>query len=65
MSASWFRRYSLSDLRGWLAAVGVVLSEDEIREIVTQSARALSDYIAADGSIVFPTSAHIIYGRKP
>jgi ubiquinone/menaquinone biosynthesis C-methylase UbiE len=52
-----------ADLRGWLPVVGITLSEDEIGAILAESQRQLSSYVATDGTVEFPTSAHIAYGR--
>lgn len=53
-----------ADLRGWLPVVGVILSEEEIHQIIAESTDALSDYVEPDKSVVFPMSAHIVYGTK-
>lgn len=52
-----------ADLRGWLPVVGVLLSEEEIAAIRFEVERQLAEYVQPDGSVVFPTSAHIVYGR--
>lgn len=52
------------DLRGWLPLLGIVLSEEEINEILDETERALSAWVTADGRIQFPVSAHIASGRK-
>lgn len=52
-----------ADLRGWLPVVGVILSEDEISAILTECDRELAHYVGADGTVAFPTSAHIAHSR--
>lgn len=52
-----------ADIRGWLPVVGVILPEGEIDQILAECERLLTEYTASDGSITFPTSAHIVYGR--
>jgi SAM-dependent methyltransferase len=52
-----------ADLRGWLPVVGVILSEDEIDAILAECQRQLASYVAANGTVEFPISAHIAYGR--
>lgn len=52
-----------ADLRGWLPVMGIHLAEREIGAIVAQAERELAHFAAADGSIAFPITAHIAYGR--
>lgn len=52
-----------ADIRGWLPVVGVILPEIEIDQILAECERLLTEYIESDGSITFPTSAHIAYGQ--
>lgn len=53
-----------ADLRGWLPVMGVVLPEEQVTRILDQAEHALRPYVAADGSAVFGTSAHIITGKR-
>lgn len=52
-----------ADLRGWLPAVGVVLPEDVIREILDEADDVLTPYVTPEGSVSFSTSAHIVTGQ--
>jgi SAM-dependent methyltransferase len=49
-----------ADLRGWLPILGVELEEPLIERILTEAKVALGDYVQADGSVEFETSAHIL-----
>lgn len=52
-----------ADLRGWLPVVDVILSEDEISTLLAKCQRLLADYVRSDGTVVFPTSAHIAFAK--
>jgi SAM-dependent methyltransferase len=54
-----------ADLRGWLPAMGVILTEDAIGRILQDAEQALSSYATADGRAVFGLSAHLITAKKP
>jgi hypothetical protein len=49
-----------ADLRGWLPVMGVFLDDDLIERTLTEADEALSDYVTADGEMVFDTPAHIV-----
>jgi SAM-dependent methyltransferase len=49
-----------SDVRGWLPAMGVVLSEDQIERVLREADGALRAHVAADGSVAFGAHAHIV-----
>ena len=53
-----------ADLRGWLPVMGVVLPEDLIQEVLAESEKVLRPYVTSDGSVAFPTSAHIVTGQR-
>lgn len=53
-----------ADLRGWLPAMGVVLTEEEIARMLDAAEDVLSDYTSGDGTAVFQTSAHLVTGAK-
>lgn len=53
-----------ADLRGWLPLFGVLLSEEEINEVLIESDKVLEEYVGPLGEVVFPTSAHIFTARK-
>lgn len=51
-----------ADLRGWLPVMGVVLREEQIDSILTEAESVLSEYVTADGKVVFDSPAHIVTG---
>src|SRR5262245_10927557 len=53
-----------AEVRGWLPAAGVVLSEAQLAEIVSDAEQALATYVTADGSVTFDAPAHIVTARK-
>ena len=53
------------DLRGWLPANGVVLTEPKIREILREAEHVLSGYVTPNGVVTFDISAHIVTGMAP
>jgi H+/Cl- antiporter ClcA/SAM-dependent methyltransferase/CBS domain-containing protein len=53
-----------ADLRGWLPAMGVVLPEERVSEIMAEAEAVLGDYLDEDGRAVFESVAHIATGRK-
>jgi hypothetical protein len=53
-----------ADLQGWLPAMGVVLPEEQKREIVEEAAEVLGGYRDDEGRAVFESVAHIVTGRK-
>lgn len=53
-----------ADLRGWLPAMGVVLTEEQIAVILESAEQELSPYVTGDGTASFETSAHLVTVRK-
>ena len=53
-----------ADVRGWLPAAGVMLSEAKIEEILADAERAMNVYVTADGTVTFDSPAHIVTARK-
>jgi SAM-dependent methyltransferase len=51
-----------ADLRGWLPVMGVVLQEERIDSILREAEGVLSEYVTADGKVVFNSPAHIVTG---
>lgn len=49
-----------ADLYGWLPVMGVVLEDELIQQIVAEAEDELSDFVAADGQMVFDAPAHIV-----
>lgn len=49
-----------ADLRGWLPVVGITLTEEQIARIIQKAEETLSSYVTKDGTVTFPTSAHIV-----
>ena len=53
-----------ADLRGWLPVMGVVLTAQQIADILEAAEHELSSYVTSDGTISFETFAHIVTGAK-
>ncbi|HSO23533.1 MAG TPA: hypothetical protein VLT81_11520 [Chondromyces sp.] len=53
-----------ADLRGWLPVMGVVLSDDEIERILSETEQRLDQYVTPNGSVEFDTPALIITACK-
>jgi SAM-dependent methyltransferase len=49
-----------ADLRGWLPVMGVVLEDDLVDEILAEAETALSEFVTAEGEMVFDAPAHIV-----
>ena len=49
-----------ADLRGWLPLMGVILTEEQIDQILQEAEHELGSYITSDGRATFDTSAHIV-----
>ena len=54
-----------AELRGWLPLFDIHLDDEKIADVLVQSDDKLSGYASETGEAVFPTSAHIVSGRKP
>jgi SAM-dependent methyltransferase len=56
-----------ADLRGWLPIMGVSLADDVIEATLAEADDALAPYVtrAADGSVSFATSAHVLRAITP
>jgi hypothetical protein len=44
---------------------GVVLGEEQIRNILSEAQSALREYVTADGQAAFDARAHIVTGNGP
>ena len=54
-----------ADVRGWLPAAGVMLSESQIGEILAEAEHVLRPYVTSDdGAVTFDSPAHIVTARK-
>ena len=53
-----------ADLRGWLPAMGVMLAEEQVREILAEAEEVLGGYRDETGRVVFESVAHIVTARK-
>lgn len=51
-----------ADLRGWLPVMGVMLSEEQIAQILEAAERALAQYVRPNGQVIFNAPAHIVAG---
>ena len=54
-----------AELRGWLPAMGVALSEDEIGRILNEAEQVLDAYVTATGTVEFNSPAHLVSTSKP
>ena len=54
-----------ADLRGWLPVMGVVLTEEQIADILQAAEAALGPFVTSAQAICFETSAHVVTGTKP
>jgi ubiquinone/menaquinone biosynthesis C-methylase UbiE len=54
-----------ADVRGWLPAAGIMLSDSQIGEILDEAEHAMRAYVTSvDGAVVFESPAHIVTARK-
>ena len=53
-----------AELRGWLPLFDIMLDEPAIEKVLATADRRLAQYKTNDGSVRFPTSAHIITAQK-
>jgi len=54
-----------AELRGWLPAMGVHLTEDVIDVILREAEATFSPYVNSGGEVVFDVSAHLVSATKP
>jgi SAM-dependent methyltransferase len=54
-----------ADLRGWLPAVGVQLTEQLIHRILGEAEKVLKPYLTPERTILFDVQAHIVAGAAP
>ena len=53
-----------AELRGWLPVMGVLLTEDQISNILKEAENALGSYVTPEGRISFDVSAHIVVAKR-
>lgn len=53
-----------AEVRGWLPAAGVMLTDAQLAEILDEAEKALCTYVTADGAVTFDAPAHIVTVRK-
>ena len=53
-----------ADLRGWLPVMGVVLTEEQIADILKEAEHEIRKYVGTDGRAHFATQAHLITATK-
>ena len=53
-----------AEVRGWLPAAGVILTESQLAELFDDAEKVLRPYLIADGSVAFDSPAHIVTARK-
>lgn len=54
-----------AELRGWMPRVGVVLSAEQVNDVLREAERQLAPYVSPDGAITFDSPAHIVTATKP
>lgn len=54
-----------ADLHGWLPVMGVILTEQQIDQVLAEAERELARFVRPNGEVVFDSPAHIVAGRKP
>lgn len=52
-----------ADLRGWLPVMGVMLSEEQIKQVLEEAEEAVSPHVS--DAATFEVSAHIVTGTRP
>ena len=53
-----------ADLRGWLPAMGVNLTEEQIGRILQEAENVLETYVTEDGRVTFEAPAHLVTATK-
>ncbi len=53
-----------ADLRGWLPVMGVVLTEEQIGQILDKAEDLLGSYVTSEGEAVFESPAHVVTSVK-
>ena len=53
-----------AELRGWLPLFDIMLDEPAIERVLATADARLAQYKASDGTVRFPTSAHIVTAHK-
>ena len=53
-----------AELRGWLPLFDILLTDDQIQNVLLASDETLGKYSTSNGEAVFPTSAHVFTARK-
>lgn len=53
-----------ADVEGWFPLAGIALDAPTLERLVSEAEAALAPFIAADGTVAFPTSVHIATATK-
>ena len=53
-----------ADLRGWLPVMGVILTEEQITDILEEAEHVFQNFVDHRGRVKFNLSAHIVAARK-
>ena len=53
-----------AEVRGWMPAVGIAVSDDQLREITAEAERVLREFVESDGAVRFDSPAHIVTGAN-
>jgi hypothetical protein len=51
-----------ADLRGWLPVMGVMLSEEQIKQVLEEAEEAVSPHVS--DAATFEVSAHVVTGTR-
>jgi SAM-dependent methyltransferase len=54
-----------AEVRGWMPAVGIDVSDEQFGDIIAQATQALARFVGTDGVVTFDSPAHIVSGAAP
>ncbi|SFM35006.1 class I SAM-dependent methyltransferase [Marinobacter zhejiangensis] len=54
----------LADIKGWFPFAGVDLSDATTEAVIASAEESLAEFVAADGSLTFPVTAHLVVSTK-
>jgi SAM-dependent methyltransferase len=58
------RSMVLADVKGWFPLAGIFLDERQLETLIAEAEQALRPFLATDGTVAFPLSAHIVTAMK-
>ena len=53
-----------AELRGWLPAMGVLLTEDQISRVLEEAEDTFRSFVTTDGGVTFDVAAHLVTAKK-